>query len=214
MNSRVALIGVVLLALVAIGAAYTFGTHQRPEPVTAARVPFPDLRPPNSAPLFVPPGSTALFYGDSLTAGSFTGSDATTFRGLVTLRAGIGNAINASTKGIRTGSFLAEHPTAPAGVSLAVVELGTNDVGNTDPAAFDGSYGALLDSIRDANPDAGLVCLGPWRPTGVSAPYSAAIQRECVERGGRYIPLDVMHGQGRNRGPEGQLIQGESRRRR
>ena len=50
---------------------------------------------------------------------------------------------------------------APAGqFDAVVVELGTNDVTETDPAQFERDYAQFLYAVRDASPDAVLLCAG------------------------------------------------------
>ncbi|WP_179220475.1 SGNH/GDSL hydrolase family protein [Rhodococcus sp. NCIMB 12038] len=153
-----------------------------------------------------------LFYGDTLTVGSFTNDDAGTFRGRIVAAAtesGPATPIVMAKSGIRTGSFASMYPDAPGGIDLAVVELGTNDVNNTPPEAFRGAYSRVVTSVRTANPSAGLICAGAWGAEVNTTPYDDAIRQVCRDAGGTYVPLYSLYINASLRGPEGAQIGGQ-----
>lgn len=158
-----------------------------------------------TGPLTVPRGddgvATVLVSGDSLSAAFFA---STPEQGFVTLVADdLGPVeITEAAQAHQTLTTVAAITDVPANVDLAIVELGTNDVGEQTPLAdFDAQYGGLLDRIRSSSPDAAIVCLGTW--TGWGGDYDSLIERACVGHGGRYVALGGLFRDTANRGPEG-----------
>lgn len=93
----------------------------------------------------------------------------------------------------------------PAGIDLAVVELGTNDMAKkTDPALFRQQYGAYLDSIRAKSAGAQFLCLGVWStPSPEGTALDTAITEECAARGGKFLKMSTIYANGISRGPVG-----------
>jgi acyl-CoA thioesterase-1 len=147
-----------------------------------------------------------LFIGDSLTGNLFASTEDAGFRPTM-IRAMEANGPVAETQGFRVGASTAE----VSGITdigtdqaLAIVELGTNNVGSNTPIAdFTTDYSALLDRIRETSPNAALVCAGVWQAPGVGDPYDAVIKAECEARGGAFRKLSDLHIDQANRGPAG-----------
>jgi len=158
-----------------------------------------------SRPLEVARGSdgvaTVLVSGDSLAGAFFASAPERGFVGLVS-EAIAPATVTEAAQAHQTLTTVAAITDVPADVDLAIVELGTNDVGEQTPLAdFDAQYGALLDRIRSSSPGAAIVCLGTW--TGWGGDYDALIERACVGHGGRYVALGGLFRDAANRGPEG-----------
>jgi lysophospholipase L1-like esterase len=160
---------------------------------------------PGSAPLEVARGddgvATVLVSGDSLAGAFFASSPERGFVSLVSDALGPVQITEAA-QAHQTLTTVAAITDVPSDVDLAIVELGTNDVGEHTPLHdFDAQYGALLDRIRVSSPEAAIVCLGTW--TGWGGDYDQAIESACVGHSGRYVPLGGLFRDTANRGPEG-----------
>lgn len=128
-----------------------------------------------------------LVAGDSLTAGFFATTKDEGFIHLVAAEIGRVD-ITGAAQAQQTLSTVAAVTDVPADVGVAVVELGTNDVGVPTPLAdFEQQYAGLLDRIRSTSPRAGLVCLGTWTADGRA--YDEVVSRTCAARAGVYVSL-------------------------
>lgn len=149
----------------------------------------------------------ATFVGDSLTAGSFSTSDSTSFRGVMTAAWGKDGPVAAgrfAKSGATAEAILGELPAPAPAADVIVVEAGTNDAArHTDPTAFSNTYGRLLDALRVTSPRAGLLCAGAWGDSGSVASTDRMIERICTERGGRFVPLYSSFESTGTRGPDG-----------
>lgn len=160
---------------------------------------------PGSAPLAVSRGddgvATVLVSGDSLAGAFFASTPEQGFVSLVS-EALAPVEITEAAQAHQTLTTVAAITDVPSDVDLAIVELGTNDVGEQTPLSdFDAQYGALLDRIRASSPGAAIVCLGTW--TGWGGDYDDLIERACDGHGGRYVALGDLFRDTANRGPEG-----------
>ncbi|MGO3234800.1 MAG: SGNH/GDSL hydrolase family protein [Microbacterium sp.] len=91
----------------------------------------------------------------------------------------------------------------PEGVDIAVIELGTNDVGvETPDAEFRETYESLLGRITAASPEVQLVCVGTW--TGWGWTQDQIIQDSCRDAGGSYVHLRDVFEDPSTRGPAGE----------
>ncbi|MCK8616204.1 SGNH/GDSL hydrolase family protein [Gordonia sp. C13] len=147
-----------------------------------------------------------LFYGDSLAAGSFSNSEGEAFPGRVS------TALNAestvvSQKGVRTYSFLSEHPRPPVKPDIAVVELGTNDVSVTPLNQFSENYLRLIRSLETESEH--LVCVSVWINPSKAQSFNAAIEKLCGMVGGFFVDVTDLYKDSRNRGPAGDIVDGE-----
>ncbi|MBC7633542.1 SGNH/GDSL hydrolase family protein [Aeromicrobium sp.] len=192
------------VALAAVVALIAFSLLQKsdvpspPEQAVRALVPLPvaaapsqpaeldtvRLVRPNNAPMRV------LFVGDSLTGAYFASVEENGFQSEViralTDSGGHVEAIGASRAGASL-TTVASITDVPSGLHLAVVELGTNDVGaRTSLINFRVQYAKLLERIRLTSPAAALVCLGVWQTSGS---YDVIIEDECIRARGAYRGL-------------------------
>jgi lysophospholipase L1-like esterase len=92
----------------------------------------------------------------------------------------------------------------PRGQQLIVVELGTNDVVRTDHRAFRRDYGQLVDRLREASPEAGLLCVGPWRPRDTAERFDVIIKDICEGNGGVFRSLSDLYERSDLKGPSGE----------
>lgn len=151
--------------------------------------------------------SAVLLSGDSITEGWHATTEESSFRGLVEewlADRGAGSVTGTFRAGF-TVQEVADGFEVPSGVDLAVVELGTNDIGrNNTVGTFGVQYAAYLDDLEEASPDVRLVCLGVWYPASDrTAAFDAVIEGECTNRGGVFQPLSGLFGEPGLRGPEG-----------
>lgn len=169
------------------GPSETATPAPRPTP-TPTSTPTPTARPGTALIERAGDGRVRMLVaGDSLAAGFFA---TTKDRGFIRLVAdGIGSVdVTGAAQAQQTLSTVAAVTDVPADVGVAVVELGTNDVGVPTPLAdFEQQYASLLDRIRSTSPRAGLLCLGTWTADG--AAYDEVIARTCAARGGIYVSL-------------------------
>jgi acyl-CoA thioesterase I len=94
-------------------------------------------------------------------------------------------------------------PNFPRDQQLYVVELGTNDARLVDYRDFRTQYARLLDRIRNASPDAALVCVGVWRPKEIADTFDTIIKDLCEVRGGVFRALRDLAEDEDLRGPAG-----------
>lgn len=206
------LIGFILGGLVLACGAY-FTIENRAAAGTGYVSTYTSVPPRPSPPTpVVPAAPSLLFYGGTLTTGSSTADDVTTFRARITQAAsqhGTAREQVNAVSGIRTWSFIAQMQPAPAGIDLAVIELGTNDVGRTEPIDFRGGYDAVLTNVRTANPNAGLLCIGTWGPSAKTKRYDHEIRESCRNAGGTFVPISRFYAKPQLRGPVGALEGGQ-----
>lgn len=95
--------------------------------------------------------------------------------------------------------------TVPEGdIDLAIIELGTNDAGRTEPKKFRTEYLDLIDQIRAQNPKTPILCLGVWgQPNDLRKAIDNEIRRACLENDGRYISLASTYTRNDTWGPKG-----------
>ncbi|MGU3293312.1 SGNH/GDSL hydrolase family protein [Williamsia sp. M5A3_1d] len=160
---------------------------------------------PSSVQFRKPAGRAAslLFVGGSLTGGYFATRSALGFAKLVS------NAINSvpqqtAERANETLSTVSA-TTMPAGLDLAVVELGTNDWDATPLNRFRTQYDLLVKRIRMASPKTALVCLGVWRDN--TNGYDAQIEQSCLAADGIFVPLARLYRDQKNRGPAGVRVE-------
>ncbi|MFS0794848.1 SGNH/GDSL hydrolase family protein [Microbacterium sp. 1P10AE] len=183
------------------GPSETATPAPRPTP-TPTSTPTPTARPGTALIERAGDGRVRMLVaGDSLTAGFFA---TTKDRGFIQLVAdGIGSVdVTGAAQAQQTLSTVAAVTDVPADVGVAVIELGTNDVGVPTPLAdFEQQYASLLDRIRSTSPRAGLLCLGTWTADG--AAYDEVISRTCVAHAGVYVSLADAFANAEFHGPAG-----------
>lgn len=142
-----------------------------------------------------------LITGDSLAAGFFASTDAQGFSALVTGALGRVTPTTVS-RAHETLSTVSGVTDVPADLGLAVIELGTNDVGIPTPLAdFEAQYAELVGRIRTSSPEAAIVCAGTWTADG--ADYDGIIAGVCTANAGRYVSLADLFATPDFHGPSG-----------
>lgn len=157
----------------------------------------------------------SVFYaGDSLSYGLYSSTEANGYRFLVNeeLRRHGSIAEQRATKSDPNALFKAGNVMAvpESGVDLAILELGTNDMGTADIGSrtpidqFYDDYVALVDSVQRSK-DVQLICVGVWGSGGptISDPYDFEIRKVCEQRGGQYVDLTAAFELKDTFGPEG-----------
>lgn len=142
-----------------------------------------------------------LFTGDSLAGGYYASSKDKAFPALV--QAAIGPVeVTQAALAHQTLTTVSRITDVPADLDLAVVELGTNDVGvPTPPADFDGQYTALLAKIKEKSPNAAVVCVSTWTPNGQT--YDTLIRDACADVDGVFVSIIDENKNPANHGPAG-----------
>lgn len=160
-----------------------------------------------SSPATEPPRRPViLFYGDSLTSGSFSNSEGEAFPGRVRTALSANSAV-VSQKGVRTYSFLTNHPRPPVESDIAVVELGTNDVAVTPLDRFSENYSRVIHSVK---PESGnVLCVSVWINPVKAQAYNSVIEKVCASVGGYFVDVTDLYKDPRNRGPAGAVVDGE-----
>lgn len=146
------------------------------------------------------------FIGDSITEGSYATVDEKTFRGTMVSELSKDGAVRWDRQGragATTAEVLAMLPASLPKADLIVVELGTNDLGKTQPAEFARTYNRLLDTALAASPGAPLVCAGAWSGPNVVGAIDSAISTACSAHDGVFVSLSGPFDDARNRGPGG-----------
>ncbi|WP_307486005.1 SGNH/GDSL hydrolase family protein [Microbacterium trichothecenolyticum] len=210
--------GIVLVALaVGVLVAMTAGVERAPSspataPISASPSPTPSPTPTATPTPTARPGTALvqrdgagvvrmLVAGDSLAAGFFASEKALGFTTLVADAVGPVEMTTAA-YAHQTLTTVAAITDVPDDLGLAVIELGTNDVGLPTPLVdFEQNYAGLLDRVRVSSPTAALVCVGTWTSDGGA--YDEVIARACGERGGIYVGLADAFADPANHGPAG-----------
>lgn len=155
-----------------------------------------------------------LFTGDSLTYGLYASKQELGYKGVMVSELSKGGPVEAASSQ-RSGAgagVVASIVDVPDNLDLAIIELGTNDVGGQTPIPeFTKTYGALLDKIRAKTPDVPLMCVGTWGSAGGgygSDPYNNVITAECEKRGGKFITMYNLFPNKAYKGPAGQPMFG------
>lgn len=168
---------------------------------TPAVQPLPVTRPADG-PLRV------LFAGDSLTGGLYASTQQNAYKWLMLSALENGGPVREFNTAVTGGTAVdvSGKYTVPAGLNVAVVELGTNDRGkNTPIPEFTAAYESLLTRITSGSPGVALVCAGIWEtaPGGSTGLYNGVIDKECSGHGGRFVSLTPIYAKGDAIGPAG-----------
>lgn len=136
-----------------------------------------------------------LFAGDSLTGGLYASQQSLGFRTLMLNQLQASGGVDAFDSAISGGTTVevAEKYEVPADLDLAIVELGTNDLGRaTELPVFDAAYDELLSRVTTGSPGVALVCAGVWEANGGSdtgSSYDQIIRSSCEDAGGVFVSL-------------------------
>lgn len=148
-----------------------------------------------------------LFAGDSLAGGFFASAKDKGFTQLVRQSLSQSGPVEEfrGEQAHATLSTVGGLVNVPAGLDLAIVELGTNDIkAKTDPATFAEQYAGLLAKIKADSPNAAILCASVWQSDATTKDvYNRAIQEQCQTAGGKYADISVLFEVASNRGPAG-----------
>jgi acyl-CoA thioesterase I len=137
---------------------------------------------------------------DSLGSGRYASSPTDRYRNLLLAALQARGPVSVE-EATGTGGTLSAAVQVPAGLDLAVIEVGTDDMASTDVNGFEQVYSALLKSVRLGSPDAALVCAGTWSADGQA--FDNVIQQDCVREQGYFVSLRDLYNVPANRGPAG-----------
>lgn len=147
------------------------------------------------------------YLGDSLTAGLYASTEENTFRAKLTAAVAADGPFEEHGLRIVGGTVqqtLDENDEFPDDQHVYIVELGTNDINEVDHRVFNRQYEEMLQRVRQASPDAALVCLGTWRPISRGGNYDLVIRQQCEDFGGRYRRMNDLEADPINKGPAGE----------
>lgn len=135
-------------------------------------------------------GNLSIFFiGDSLTDGWNATAQPLGYRPtIVAALASLGPVT--ATQTFKAGATLAQvvgRAPLPTSVDVAVIELGTNDVGTTDLPTFSAGYVALANSLKATG--ARLVCVGVWNASVTNGGFDDAIKTACLGAGGYFVKI-------------------------
>ena len=82
---------------------------------------------------------------------------------------------------------------------LAIVQMGENDVENVTMEGFQKPYEAIIQAIREGNPQAKIICVGVWSPPKGNPTKDRFIQAACQAYGATFADLSLA-----NANPENQ----------
>ena len=131
-------------------------------------------------------GGSYLALGDSISAGKYAGTAASSFPDLVSKSLGMRLKLVARSGATTEWAMPQLGSLRAAAPALVTIELGTNDAGlHTPVAVFGHRYQAILSAV--SKPGTKLICVGSWLP----APgYDLTIRRLCEAAGGTYVSLE------------------------
>lgn len=136
-----------------------------------------------------------------MSAGMFAEVEADSFVSLV-LDELEPSELTLATRPHETLAVVSNYTEVPADVDIAIVELGTNDVGIPTPDdEFREGYDELLSQIRASSPEARLICVGTW--TGWGWTQDEIIRSSCEKFSGVYVHLRDLFDDEKNHGEEG-----------
>ena len=149
-------------------------------------------------------GIDAVFLGGTLTDGVFASREELGFRPLVV--AALGEGLNESRGGVESSPLLeaADAVDVSPDADLVIIELGSGDVWAVPDDQFEAEYERVVARVRDAAPDAALLCLGVWNDSQAAALYDDAVRGPCLRAGGRFIGLSDLFEQPAMRGVAGE----------
>jgi len=206
--------GIAILAVAALsisGVALGQSASSKSGGVVTQYVPLPaPLPPPTVAPTRKNGAALrTLFAGDSLTGALYASQQKNGFKWLMLdqlQKSGPVQEFNSAITGGTTLDVSAKYE-VPKGLDLAVVELGTNDLGKVTPLdQFGAAYGSLLDRITQGSPGVALVCAGVWEGNGggpEGPTYDAVITDQCERHGGVFVSLRELYRDPATIGPAG-----------
>ena len=191
---------VAVLVVLGLGGAAT--VYARMESSAAAQDPVQN---PNKVDVSLLPGEElrVTFVGDSLTYGLYATEPARTFREQMVADWRGEGPVGENPYALAGGTTIDAlgNPDFPRDQHLYVVELGTNDAVQISHRAFRHNYDELLGRIRASSPNAGLLCVGLWRPRDVASRFDTIIKDLCEVRGGQFRSISDLAEDEHLRGP-------------
>jgi acyl-CoA thioesterase I len=211
--SSIAVVFSVLIVNAIRGPAKAPLVRHRPPPLpgrsSADTDPVSYVPPPPKLTIRRPAGRPVrvLFIGDSVTGGDYASTEAHSFRRVVESRLERTSPVdeerplrNPGCTPTYTRCFLS----IPTDADVAIVELGTNDVGTTPVDRFAQDYARLVREIRQANPKLPLVCLSPWDPSHAVniEDYEGVVRSDCT-RPSVYVDITGIYDEPDSHAPKG-----------
>lgn len=145
-----------------------------------------------------------LFVGDSITHGAYAMTVAQSYRATVIRALAQRTEVQATFVGGSGQTSVNIQPKITSQrYDLVVVAVGTNDLTKLPADQFRTNYRRLLDSIRAASPQAGLVCAGVWLNPNYVKQADPVIDTTCRERHGVFVGLGDLYINEKLRGPQG-----------
>lgn len=144
-----------------------------------------------------------LFSGDSISDGWFASVKPKGFAYIVERALQPKQSIHTHMHGYTVGQ-VAEKFIIPTNVDLAIVELGTNDVGKgTTYEAFNINYPGYIDRVMTKSPKAALVCVGVLPNSRKAKNFDKVIQETCEDHRGRFVSISDLASNQHAVGPVG-----------
>jgi lysophospholipase L1-like esterase len=148
-----------------------------------------------------------LFAGDTITGGYYASTQAKGFSQLVAASLAKHGEIEEVRAGVTGGKVetLGGLSDIPSGLDLAVLQLGTIEVGQKEDAAtFARNYETVLRNMKARSPKVAIVCVSVWQSLGINAAgYDRLIREKCKAQGGQFVDVSALFIDPRSRGPVG-----------
>lgn len=148
-----------------------------------------------------------LFAGDTITGGYFASTQTKGFSQLISASLASHGDVE-EVRGPNTGGkvdTLGGLESIPSGLELAILQLGTIEVGERDDVAkFSDEYATMLRNLKARSPTAAIICLSAWQSSEINVgAYDRVIREQCRIVGGQFVDVRPVFADLRNRGPEG-----------
>lgn len=138
--------------------------------------------------------------GDSLSVGYYASTKDKSFKSLVLSQLGQAEALDPK-QGPGKLSTVDRIIEVPPNLDLAIIELGTNDVGVPVPLeTFKANYVNLFNMVKKSSPDVRFMCASTWAKD--SPTFDVAIHDLCETVDGAYVDLTGAKAVPANRGPK------------
>jgi lysophospholipase L1-like esterase len=144
-----------------------------------------------------------LFIGDSLTGGYYASDYWHSFPALVATRLR-GQIVRSTIYYGHTAVNVIDEMNlvAPPSVDLAIVELGIDDIGESNLPTFRQDYAELMARLRRANPAVILVCLSLWQDQTAQV-WDDTVRTLCTQAGGHFADIAPLYANEAYHGPLG-----------
>lgn len=197
--------GLAFLGVLTAGLVAAAMFRPAADPASAsADEPVPTFTTPTAAVTLTPRDPLrVLFVGDSLTYGAFASDEAHSYRHLVEASLAAHSKIETTFvggSGKTSVDVIAAVGAQP--YDFVILEIGTNDATNLPEDAFPGNYENLVAKVRQASPDAALMCLGSWQTAWRVSQTNPDILKSCEAHGGVFRTLGDLWLNEANRGPD------------